>query len=123
MDALDAKLGPVFDKIVLQVHSNNHHALRRFEMKYGFVRDGEYNQTWTVKGKEYHLIGMSKTLKGDAVEAARLRRDSEARMKCNRGDDEQLSRRSRPRRAATCNVNYKDPDDPGIIDLFHVYFM
>ena len=115
MAALDSKLGAVFDKIVLQVHSDNQHALDRFERKYGFVRDSEYDQTWRVKGVEYHLIGMSKTPQSEgAIEAARLRRDAEATLKRERSDAEQLTRRCRPKRAVACDVNYQEPDDPGI---------
>jgi len=37
MAAVEDKLGPMWDQLVLQVHSDNAHAAARFREKYGFV--------------------------------------------------------------------------------------
>jgi len=115
MAALESKLGPSFDKLVLQVHSNNKHALERFGSKYGFIRDKQYDQAWKGRGIDYQLLGMSKSPVGKALEVANARQQVEVSKKRERNDDEHKDcRRSRPRRAATKEIDYKDPVDPGI---------
>lgn len=71
MAALDTKLGPLWDKLVLQVHNENEHAFERFATKYGFERDAEYDAV------KHHLVGMSKVPTGKAAEEARARRKAE----------------------------------------------
>lgn len=119
MAALDAKLGPVLDKLVLQVHSDNTRAARRFE-HYGFVRDTEYDERWSTRGVSYQLVGMSKTPQGRALELARARRQAEARKR--ESEQQQPGAKGRPRRAAAREVDYREPEDPGITadDLFCV---
>lgn len=101
MQALDRKLGPLFDKLVLQVHSENQSALERFESTYGFVRDSQYDEQ--LKGQtRCKLIGMCKHPK----KAVRARVQPVV--------EPQNTTRKRPKRAAVRGVNYRDPDDPGL---------
>ena len=120
MRALDGKLGPVFDQIVLQVHAHNQHALQRFR-EYGFKLNPNYNQTFEVDQNQYKLLGMSKEPQGAAVEAAAARRQNEAQAKRQQrvknpsaSENNGETQRKMPRRAAAENVNYADPEDPSI---------
>lgn len=123
MAALAAKLGPKFDKLVLQVHSNNAHAQDRFTNKYGFVRAELYDDSWRTKGKKYVLLGMEKEPKGKWIEVARVRRQKERKQqererKARKEEEEDaivepvdaIAAR-RPRRASAMDVTYAEPED------------
>ena len=113
MAALTAKLGWVWDMLVLQVHNDNDHALSRFKEKYGFHYASEFDE------KKHHLVGMVKRPQaaGGGVAAAKRRHADakEARKaKRMRPVEEQspaASTKRRPRRAASSDVNYAPPPD------------
>ena len=123
MRALDAKLGPMFDKIVLQVCAHNKHAQQRFA-QYDFERNDKYDdETRKGRGPKIHLMGMVKQPKGEAVKAALKRRRMEAAERQQQQADQAdkskeirdlVGERKQPGRAASRDVVYEEPEDPGI---------
>ena len=112
MAALESKLGFVWDMLVLQVHSDNVHALERFRTKYGYHLAPDFDE------KRHHLVGMVRKPqeKGGGVAAAKARHNlarEERRAMKKRPVEEQAPANSgrRPRRAAAVNVNYAPPPD------------
>jgi len=88
MDALDMKVGPLYDCVLLQVHKNNKHAVKRFKERYGFRHDKEWDD------KASHLLGMLKEATGPALEEAKVRRRIESEQR------EEATKRRREREAA-----------------------
>lgn len=122
MSVLDSKLGPVFDKLVLQVCGHNKHAQERFA-QYGFVRDELYDdETRIGRGPKIRLLGMVKEPQGKALKVAQKRRETEAVEKQHQQamrtekpkDVSEEPERRQPRRAASRDVVYEEPEDPGI---------
>lgn len=123
MRTLDEQLGCKFDKILLQVHSTNKHAVDRFKAKYGFTMDKEYDD------KKYNLIGMCKVPMGEAAVAARARRRIEARdrervLAIKREREEESLRKfeveKRPKRDCIGNPDYKEKDEPRKIQPYEL---
>jgi len=127
MTALKAKLGPIFDKLVLQVHSNNAHAHNRFVESYGFSLDPNYDERWKQGSREYQLYGMSQRPTGKMLEVAKARREEERikhekLMQEEKKAAEERSKKAkidadalvlaRPRRAAAQVItSYEETDD------------
>ena len=88
MIALDAKLGPHYDLLLLQVHEKNKHAIQRFKEKYGL----RLNKDWNNEKSE--LLGMTKEPEGEALQQALVRRKFEAKAR------EDATKRRREKEAA-----------------------
>ena len=101
----------MWDKLVLQVHGDNDHARQRFAQRYGFEKDHEYDVP------KHHLEGMSMVPEGKEVAEARAKRRNEYRKRRLSADSSDLEvgmHKKRPRRAAAKEVNYAEPEDPGV---------